>query len=369
MRSTPGVHWVFDFPHQGGGARSSPRATRLARPLLLDGTVFVRMRTGLLERDRDLLVGFDPLSGAERLSRDLGIIGGPVADEEVVACDGAILVPDRDTLHLIDTDGLALRWTFREQRLLRPSFSASRLAIAESAGVIVAAGTQDRVLGISVRDGSLLWALPQPADAIVAGADRVVLTSGDEVRCLDGLTGALVWGFSCPDVIRCLAHRDGWALLGCRDRHLYSIELDTGTVRHETPLTHAMGTFLCTDGSSAIVTSSDHQAAVELGSGRPLWWARFGSQAHPVLAGSAALVDDGQVLRCLDVATGAERWAVDVTDVVTFGDGRDRPSEIGPPLVTDQVVIVPTNGALIGLGPGGSPSWEPPGTSRLRPLP
>lgn len=366
--SAPGVHWVLDLPQVTGRSRPAQRATRLARPLLVGGSVFLRMRTGLLDSEHDLLIGLDPLTGAERFSRELGIIGGPAADEEIVACRDAILVAHHDTLHLFDGEELASRWSFREHRLLKTTFTADRLAVADSAEVIVAAGTNGRILGITARTGEQLWAHEQRAELVAAGPTRVVTAIGDEVRCLDATTGELVWGFSCPDVVRCLVHRDGTVLLGCRDRRLYAIELESGTVHHETALSLPMGRSLCTNGSSALVASTDRQASFELRSGRLLWSARFGSVSHPVLAGGAALVDDGRVLECLDATTGAQRWAIDLGEAVTFSDRRDGPSELGPPLVTDQMVIVPTNGAVIGLGPGGSPSWEPPVISGPRPV-
>jgi outer membrane protein assembly factor BamB len=328
-RQAPRLRWSF------------PTGDRVvASPVQAGGTLYVGS-------DDHHVYAIDATSGRQRWAYRSG---GPVASTPAVA-DGRVHVASADgRFHAVDAATGALLWKTaggRERRFearglhgwqprgqtFADPFDVFLSSPVVVDGVVVVGSGDGHVHALDAASGEHRWrcaaaevvhASPAVAQGLVVVGDwasrlyAIELASGRERWRFQAGTDALIHnqvGFQSSPAIALDGQGAGTVFVGCRDAHLYAIDLASGAERWRfstgaswvvgSPAVHAGRVYFNTSDSSRV-------HAVDAATGRALWEHDAGAYqfASPVVAGSVLLLGllNGS-LQARDLDSGALLWS------------------------------------------------------------
>lgn len=255
----------------------------------------------------------------------------------------------------------------RHQLWERTLGAAHRGAAFSTDGTLVVVPRSDHLLtALDAANGRTRWSadlgrpvMSTPAVFDVGGADRIIVTAGDRVFCLDR-SGTVLWDSEVPRLSAGRAASDGRRVfIGAGDGRGYAYDLATGAqlwsvLTNTRPDTYRQLIYGPWDDwveilpTGAVLFSTVANAiAVDPATGAELWRIDGSYIFAPGLAlddGSVLLTTEWGVVDAIDPATGARRWSTQaVPRVVNAGPVRDER--------TGAVWLVGTGGRLVSIDP------------------
>jgi outer membrane protein assembly factor BamB len=305
------------------GAGGGYRRKILAQPLVADGSVFTM--------DSDGEVSAFSLASGSRLWRfdtkneddDAANIGGGLAVDKgtVYAVNGI------GDLVALDAAKGAVRW---RKSLDAPARSSPTVA----EGRLFLTMIDDRLLGLSADDGSILWThrglgggtsmLGQPAPAYASGIVVAGFGSG-EIAGLRADTGTPVWS-------------DG---LGAS--RLHSVLTDFTAIR---------GAPSISGGLVYAIGMGGLAVAIDLHTGRRVWERQIGGEDSPCVAGDwVFLVSVEQDVVALNAHDGRIAWITALPRWENEEKHRDPYTWYGPVLAGDRLILTGTSEEAVSISP------------------
>ena len=221
----------------------------------------------------------------------------------------------------------------------------------------------ERLVAIDRHSGKLLWDKPLPLRRArlhpslqpVLGPGYVVVPVGRQVLAFDGASGKTLWGYQAKATLRWPTVGNGAIFVSSDDGTVHAIDAATGDARYiHSITTNRRIAPLYSHQQQVVVAANDWLVAYDSSSGAELWQRRnvepvalggvmlvcpkpcgrdlvaldpAGGQprwrlhlrelrAAPLFAPREALVivQDGDILRAIDQATGAERWRKNLSE-------------------------------------------------------
>ena len=166
--------------------------------------------------------------------------------------------------------------------------------------------------------GDLSGYLSQP---LLRGGLAYVTSLDGELRAFEVGSGKVAWSQPGFPIEAAPALVDKYLLLATTDQRLHVVDVEQRAAASVALPEAAHGAVLCGGSTVLCIGERGLVAAFTLPALAPAWQQRFDDMPAPwaTLAGSHLLVsDDRGRLRCLDVASGALRWSLDL-DVEVFG--------------------------------------------------
>jgi len=195
---------------------------------------------------------------------------------------------------------------------------------------------------------------PDPADVAppVVQGDRVFVSHGGTLYCLDNMTGAEVWKFS-PEHAGISTAPVPWKdtiIVGATNATVYGLEAATGKPVWERICASTIAASPLVVNDELIVGAGQMVYSLSPDTGDASWICSLDSPAKsgPVSDGSMGyfLCHDGSV-QCVDISQGRYRWSVDLrTGPRTFR-----------PVTASQRVIVASGNYVYGVARSGSLAW------------
>ncbi|OYN88475.1 outer membrane protein assembly factor BamB family protein, partial [Parenemella sanctibonifatiensis] len=233
--------------------------------------------------------------------------------------------------------------------------------LAVGADLVVAGSADGTVPAVRPTDGSVAWrtdlghpVMSDPLVATIAGADAVVVMTGDRLVRLDAATGEVVWESTMPGVSAGRAAADDERIyLGLGDGKAWAVDAATGELQWERELANRDGSYrrliygpwthqttLITD-SLVFVSTVAGGRALDRASGEIVWQIDKSFLYTPVRIlddGDLLLVDEWGEARRVDAATGETHW---LTDRMV-----SRSLDAGPVVAGSTAYVVGTMGDL-----------------------
>ncbi len=250
------------------------------------------------------------------------------------------------------------------ERDLGPAHRGS--AFSSDGAIVVVPGADHLLTALDAANGRTRWAadlgrpvMSTPAVFDVGGVDRIIVTAGDRLFCLD-VTGTILWESEAPRLSAGRAASDGQRVyIGAGDGRGYAYDLTTGAqlwsvLTNTRPDTYRQLIYGPWDDwveilpTGAVLFSTVANAiAVDPLSGAESWRIDGSYIFAPGLIlddGSLLLTTEWGVVDAIDPATGARRWTTQaVPRVVNAGPVRDER--------TGAIWLVGTGGRLAAIDP------------------
>jgi len=265
-------------------------------------------------------------------------------------------------------------WT----RALSSPFKRDKIAVGGGLAVagerlIVSSGF-GYIAALSTADGSELW--KRPTESPVSGSPAIlggrayVTTTNNDLYALNVETGEVSWtdqaiaesarilaspSPAVTDEILVAPYSSGEliAYIPANGRRLWSDTLTT--VGRFTPLSainDIAGRPAIRDGIVYAASHSGVLAAIDSRTGTRLWNILFGSRLGPVVSGDHLfIIGTGGQLACINRVDGAVVWVRDLKEFRNEQKKQDRIVWTGPLVASDRLVVVSSEGDMLGLSP------------------
>jgi outer membrane protein assembly factor BamB len=265
-------------------------------------------------------------------------------------------------------------WT----RALSSPFKRDKIAVGGGLAVagerlIVSSGF-GYIAALSTADGAELW--KRPTESPVSGSPAIlggrayVTTTNNDLYALNVETGEVSWtdqaiaesarilaspSPAVTDEILVAPYSSGEliAYIPANGRRLWSDTLTT--VGRFTPLSainDIAGRPAIRDGIVYAASHSGVLAAIDSRTGTRLWNILFGSRLGPVVSGDHLfIIGTGGQLACINRVDGAVVWVRDLKEFRNEQKKQDRIVWTGPLIASDRLVVVSSEGDMLGLSP------------------
>ncbi|MEU4155880.1 PQQ-binding-like beta-propeller repeat protein [Actinoplanes sp. NPDC026670] len=211
--ATGAKQWSYDWVHSNDGG--------IPRMAVADGLLVVGYNDCMSVSDPNpVLIALDVRNGKKRWSANSPLVGSMIVDKGAVLVSGTDVNGDSDTVVYRIGDGRelwkapgrrvggssangvvagfaaggskafdivtgAMRWTVKRH--------VATEAASPAGDVFYTANDKERLVAVSVKDGSVRWTAPGPTALIAADGTRVYRSDGEAVAALDARTGKQVW--------------------------------------------------------------------------------------------------------------------------------------------------------------------------------
>lgn len=230
-------------------------------------------------------------------------------------------------------------------------------------GVLYQPAGDGSLQALKVADGTALWRYNAGEELVttpVLTEGRVLVASqNDTLFAVDAATGTWVWqhrrdvpsgftvrGTAAPKV------EDGVVYMGHADGHLVALQAKDGAVLWERLLSLSGGTEFLDVDTTPVLDGQGHVFGASYKDGLFALSAKTGEvEWNTAVQGVSALASRGDVLfgsgdgvvRAVQASTGRTLWSLDLSS-----KGK-RPAGGRPPLVSGELLFVPTTGALVAV--------------------